>query len=120
MNLGPLYKSYALFFNGAGCLLNIFLVGLFLYAYRRYRDQRAFPILAFSNLCFAFTTAYQFASGLHHQYSIDIFPFAVWRTLAYAFFLVEPLGFISCFLGPVLLVRTYGVGRHQIPNDHNA
>jgi hypothetical protein len=110
MDLGPLYKSYSLFFNGAGCLFNLFLMGLFLYAHHRYRDQRGFPLLAFSNLCFAFTTAYLFASNLHNQHSIDLFPFAVWRALAYAFFVVEPLGFISCLLGPLVLVRTYGAG----------
>ena len=44
MNLHPVYQSYAFFFNGAGILLNLFLVGLFLCAYRRHRDQRAFLI----------------------------------------------------------------------------
>ena len=120
MNLSPIYKAYVLFFNGAGCILNLLLVGLFLYAHRRYREQRAFLILAFSSLCFVLTTAYRFATELHHQYSIDLFPVAVWRMLAYAFFVVEPLGFIACFLGPIVLVRTYGAGRHQIPNDRNA
>src|SRR4029434_1398128 len=100
MDLTSFYKSYALFFNGGGCALNLFLFGLFLFAHRRHREQRACRFLAFSNLCFAFTTAYQFASGLQHHFSIEIFPFAVWRTLAYAYFVVVPLGFVSCFLGP--------------------
>ena len=120
MNLGPLFKSYVLFSNGAGCVLNLFLVVLLLLAHFRYRDQRAFPILAFSSFCSAFTTAYLFASDLNHQYSIDVFPFAVWRTFAYAFFVVEPLAFISCLLGFIVLVRTYGAGRHQNQNDRNA
>jgi len=108
MNLVPLYKVYGLLFNGAGCLLNLFMVGLFLYACRIHPTQRAFPIFVFSSFCFAFTTAYLFVSSINHYYSLDLFSFPAWRILAYIYFVAQPLGFISCLVGPVVLVRTYG------------
>jgi len=119
MNLGPLYKFYALFFNGAGCLLNLFLVAVFLYAYRRHRNQPAFPVFAFGCFCGAFTTAYLFAAGLQRTYSIDIFPFLVWRVLAYVYFIAEPLVFLSNLIGPLLLVWAYGRD-HISQSDRNA
>jgi hypothetical protein len=120
MNLGSLYKSYALFFNGAGCVLNLFLLGLFLYAHRRYRNQPAFLVFAFGCFCASYTTAYLFAAGVQHEYSIALFPFQAWRILAYAYLVAEPLVFVSSFVGPVLLVRTYGRNPIQPPHDHTA
>jgi hypothetical protein len=114
MNLAPLYKAYALFFNGAGCLLNLFLVGFFLYAYRRHRNQLAFPIFAFGCFCGSFVTAYLFAADLQRLYGIELLPFWIWRILAYVYFAAEPLVFISNLLGPIVLVRTYG--QERIPS----
>jgi hypothetical protein len=118
MDLGPLFKSYVLFSNGAGCLLNLFLVGFFLYAHRRYRNQPAFLVFAFGCFCAAFTTAYLFASGIQRQYSIDVFPYPIWRILAYAFFVADPLVFISTLIGPIVLVLTYGRNHSQSRDGH--
>ena len=62
---------------------------------------------ALSSLCFAFTTAYHFSGILHRQYFHDLFSFPVWRAMAWTFLVADPIGFVACLLGPVVLVRTY-------------
>lgn len=108
MNLVPLYKQYAFYGNAIGPFINLFLFGLFLYAYYRHREQRAFLIFSIGGFCFTIVSTYHFCSDLKRHLGTEILPFPVWRTLAYLYFVMGPLGTISALVASIVLVRTYG------------
>jgi hypothetical protein len=108
MNLVPLYKQYTFYANAVGLFINLFLFGLFLYAYYRHREQRAFLIFAICGFCSTVVSTYHFCSELKRHLGIELFPFPVWRTLAYVYFVLDPLAMISGLAASIVLVRTYG------------
>lgn len=108
MNLEPIYKTYV---DGARIVifaLNVVSALLLIKAFDRHREQRGFLLLGISCLGFAFSDGYHMCARFQHQLAMEIFPFWIWRVLAYVFFTVDPIAIILSFLGIVVLIRTYG------------
>jgi hypothetical protein len=108
MNLTPLYEQYVLYGKAVHPVLNLFLCGLFLYAYYRHREQRAFLLYAIAGFCWTVVSTYFFCAHLKRHLGIEIFPFFVWRTLAFLYFILDPAATICGLVASIVLVRSYG------------
>ncbi len=107
MNFASLFKSQHLHVHWAVPLANAFLCVWFLYAYCRHRTQFAFLIWSFGGFSATVVSTFLLGSHLRQEIGTEFFSGAVWRTLAFLDFILEPMQFVCGIMGALVLVWTY-------------